>query len=112
MGAVQVTDDRGFGADWTTTVSAIQFITGSGTPLQTIPVSDAVYSINGPLQTAGSATFSTVAVTTLSGAPQPVVSATHVGGNTSASWDPLIEVRIPAGAVAGQYTSTVTHSVS
>ncbi|HEY4991302.1 MAG TPA: putative Ig domain-containing protein [Nakamurella sp.] len=111
LGVIQVTDNRGFGANWATTVSAIEFSTGSGTPLETIPVSDASYTISSPLQTTGSATFTATAATTLSGTPQPVVSATSVQGNTTATWNPLIEVHVPASAVAGPYTSTITHSV-
>ncbi len=112
LGTVQVTDDRGFGADWTATVSATGFTTGSGTAPETIPASDAYYDITGFGSTTGSATFSTAPETNLSGDPQPVVSATTVGGDTSATWDPLINVNVPAAAIAGQYTATIVHSVS
>jgi len=50
--------------------------------------------------------------TNLSGDPQAVVSATNVGGETSATWDPLIDVHVPENAIAGQYTATIVHSVS
>jgi hypothetical protein len=43
--------------------------------------------------------------------PAPVVSATNVHGNTSATWNPLIQVSTPGAAVAGSYTATITHSV-
>jgi uncharacterized repeat protein (TIGR01451 family) len=112
LGTVQVTDNRGFGADWTVTVSASGFVTGNGTAPETIPVSDVFYDITGFGSTTGSAVFSTVPDTDLSGDPQSVVSATDVGGDTSASWDPLIDVRVPATVVEGQYTATIVHSVS
>jgi large repetitive protein len=112
LGTVQVTDNRGFGADWTATVSATGFTTGNGTAPETIPAGDAFYDITGFGSTTGSATFSTVPDTNLSGSPQPVVSAANVGGDTSASWDPLIDVHVPAAAVGGQYTATIVHSVS
>jgi hypothetical protein len=51
-------------------------------------------------------------VTSLSGDPQPIVSATNVGGTTSATWDPLIDVSVPPTAIVGQYTATIVHSVS
>src|SRR4029077_6720259 len=38
--AVQVTDNRGFGADWTATVSSTGFATGTGTQAETIPAED------------------------------------------------------------------------
>ena len=112
LGTVQVIDNRGFGADWTATVSATGFTTGNGTAPETIPASDAYYDITGLGSTTGSATFSTVPATNLSGDPQPVVRATNVGGASSATWDPLIGVHVPAAAVAGQYTATIVHSVS
>jgi hypothetical protein len=112
LGTVQVTDTRGFGADWTATVSATGFTTGNGTAPETIPASDAFYDITGFGSTTGSATFSVVPETNLSEDPQPVVSATNVGGDTSANWDPLIDVRVPATAIGGQYTATIVHSVS
>jgi choice-of-anchor A domain-containing protein/uncharacterized repeat protein (TIGR01451 family) len=110
LGTVQVLDNRGFGADWTVTVSATGFTTGNGT--DTIPASDADYDITGFGSTTGSATFRTEPQTNLSGDPQPVVSATNVGGTTSATWDPMIDVSVPASAIVGQYTATIVHSVS
>ena len=112
LGTVQVIDNRGFGADWTATVSATEFTTGNGTAPETIPASDAYYDITGFGSTTGSANFSTAPETILSGDPQPVVSATNVGGVTSATWDPLIDVNVPTTAIVGQYTATIVHSVS
>ncbi len=111
LGTVQVTDNRGFGADWTATVSATGFTTGNGTAPQTIPASDAYYDITGG-STTGPATFSTAPETNLSGDPQPVVSATSVGVATSATWYSMIDVNVPATAIVGQYTATIVHSVS
>ena len=33
-------------------------------------------------------------------------------GNNSASWNPTLIANVPAGAVAGTYTGTITHSVA
>ena len=41
-----------------------------------------------------------------------MVTATNVAGNTTASWNPLINIQVPASAVGGTYTATITHSVS
>jgi hypothetical protein len=35
-----------------------------------------------------------------------------VAGNTTVSWDPTIGVNVPANAISGGYTATITHSVS
>ena len=112
LGSVQVTDNRGFGASWTATVSATAFTTGGGTAAETIPAADAVYDISALSQTTGPATFASVPATTLTAAPQAVVTATNVGGNTFAAWTPVIVVSVPPTAVAGAYAATITHSVS
>ena len=112
LGTVQVTDDRGFGASWTATVSASSFATGAGTPAETIPAADAQYVIDALSTATGPATFTPAPTTQLSASPQPVVNATNVAGNTTVTWDPTIKVTIPGSAVAGAYTATITHSVS
>ena len=112
LGTVQVTDDRGFGADWTATVSSTGFATGTGTQAETIPAADAQYLIAALAEAIGPASFTPVPVTQLSASPQPVVSATNVSGNTTVSWDPTIQVSVPSTAISGDYTATITHSVS
>ena len=112
LGTVQVTDDRGFGADWTATVASTGFATGTGTPAETIPAADAQYLIGALAEAVGPATFTPVPAIQLSAEPQAVVSATNVAGNTSVSWDPTIEVSVPDSAIGGDYTATITHSVS
>ena len=112
LGTVQVTDNRGFGAGWTATVSSTSFATGGGTPAETIPVSNASYNITALSQATGPATFTPVPVTQLSTAPQPVVSASNVTGNTTVTWNPIITVTVPPSAIVGPYTATITHSVS
>ncbi|MGD0608019.1 MAG: hypothetical protein ABSA53_31080, partial [Streptosporangiaceae bacterium] len=111
LGTVSVTDDRGFGASWTATAGASAFTTGAGTPHEIIPAANAAYAITALSQATGSASFAFTPLTTLSTAPQAVVSTTNVGGNTTATWNPLIQVSVPATAIAGPYTGTITHSV-
>ncbi len=112
LGTTQVTDDRGFGASWTVTVSATPFTTGGGTEAETIPPANVTYTITGLSQATGTATFTTTPATTLTTTPQDIVTATNVGGNTTATWNPQIQVTIPPSAIAGQYTATITQSVS
>jgi hypothetical protein len=59
----------------------------------------------------GSATVVGSTESTLSTAG-PAQTATIVGGNNTATWDPTIAVTIPANALAGTYNSSITHSVS
>jgi large repetitive protein len=112
LGTVQVTDDRGFGAGWTVTVSATGFATGTGTPAETIPAAAARYLIAGLGSATGSATFTPVPSTRLSATPKTVVTATNVNGNTTVTWNPIINIKIPGSAIGGTYTATITQSVS
>ncbi len=112
LGTVAVTDQRGFGADWTAAVSSTDFATGGGSAAETIPVGNAVYTITGLSSATGHATFQVAPPVGLSGSPQAVVSATNVAGNTAVSWNPRIQVAVPGGAVGGVYSATIVHSVS
>ena len=84
----------------------------AGGPTLTIPVTDATYAISGLSTATGPATFGYVPQVGLSGNPQGVVSATNVNGNTNVSWNPVIHVAVPGGAIGGNYSGTIVHSVS
>lgn len=111
LGAVTVTDDRALlSATWTVTVSSSDFTTGGSTPAETIPATDVGYD-PGTVTTTGTVTATSTPVT-LSGTAQPVEVGTAGVGDNTASWDPTVAVAVPASAVGGTYTGTVTHSVS
>jgi hypothetical protein len=101
LGTVQVTDGRGFGADWTTAVSSSDFTINGGGPAETIPVGDASYAISGLATATGPATFGYVPEVGLTPNPQDVVDATNVDGNTTVIWNPVVQVAVPGGAVGG-----------
>lgn len=108
LGTVTVTDSRGGTAGWAATASAVDF---------TGPQSISVSAANSSSYDAGTATVTgtaTVANTNLD-ALYPggaVQTATGVSGINTATWNPTISVTVPANALAGTYSSTVTHSVS
>ena len=111
LGAVTVTDDRAaLAATWTVTASSTDFTTGAGAGAETIPATDVTYN-PGTISTTGTIT-TTGTIRTLSGTPQTVVAGTAGIGNNTASWDPAIGIHVPAAAVNGTYTGTITHSVS
>jgi hypothetical protein len=111
LGAVTVTDDRALlSASWTTTASASDWTTGSGTPSETIPATDVGYD-PGSITTTGTITATGTPIT-LSGTAAPVVTGTSGVGDNTASWDPVLSVAVPAAAVGGTYTGTLTQSVS
>jgi large repetitive protein len=112
LGIVQVTDERAGLAGWTATTSATDFSTGDGRPAELVPAADVLYLISGFTSTTDSATFTRTPETGLSGTAQAVVTATNVNGDNSAAWNPVIQVSVPSGTVAGTYSATITHSVA
>jgi hypothetical protein len=111
LGTVQVTDNRALlNASWTVTASASDFTTGTGTAAETIDIDNANYN-PGPVATTGTITV-TPSDITMSNSPQTVMAASAGNGDNTASWNPTISVFVPAAAVTGTYTATLTHSVS
>ncbi|HEV7707015.1 MAG TPA: hypothetical protein VGP16_02360 [Asanoa sp.] len=111
IGPVQVNDARGLlVAAWTATVSSTAFHTGGGTPSETIGSDKATY-------TPGVFTIVTGLPVPLPGLPGTLASprtaytATAAGVN-AVSWNPTLSIALPAAAVAGTYSGTVTHSVA
>jgi hypothetical protein len=108
---ITVTDDRAaLNAAWTVTVAATDWTTGGGTAPETIPAGDATYD-PGTITTTGDVTTAGSSIT-LSNSPQTVVSASDIDGDNTATWSAAVDVAVPAEAVSGTYTDTLTHSVS
>lgn len=119
LGAVQVTDQRGLlVSTWTTTVTSTAFTTGGATAAETIPVSAVKYASGPTTATTGVGVFTpgqanTAAAATLTSTTGLNAMQLTLGvGNNSATWNPTLVVAVPAAAVAGTYTGTVTHSVA
>ncbi|WP_067173583.1 hypothetical protein [Microtetraspora niveoalba] len=119
LGSVQVADERAIlTATWVATVVAATggFTTGGGTAAETIPNTDVLYWSGPATATTGTGTF--VPGQANAGAAQSLdiartaFSKTTGSGMNSATWNPTIEVNVPASAVGGTYTGTVNHSVA
>jgi hypothetical protein len=111
LGTVVVTDDRALlSASWTVTASSSDWTTGGGTPSETIPATDVGYD-PGSITTTGTITATGTPIT-LANATAPVVTGTAGVGDNTASWDPDVSVAVPASAVGGTYTGTISQSVS
>jgi hypothetical protein len=111
LGTVTVTDNRALlAASWTATANSTDWTTGGGTGNETIPAGDVVYD-PGTVNKTGTITVNPSTIT-LSSTAQTVVAATAGVGNNTAAWDPNLEVSVPAAAVGGAYSGTVTDSVS
>ena len=112
LGTVTVTDDRAaLDAVWTATASATSFTTGTATTAETIPATDLDYAPGTITVISGTVTTDGLPIT-MSNAAQPVVDATNIEGDNQVSWNPLITVHIPANAVTGEYSGTISESVS
>ncbi|HEV3169253.1 MAG TPA: hypothetical protein VGZ32_02895 [Actinocrinis sp.] len=118
LGSVQVTDSRAVNpAAWTASVTSTDF-TNAAVTADTIPATDVNYWSGPTTATAGSGTFTPGQP--LSGGQAPLnnttpltaMSLTGGAGSNSASWNPTLVVNVPAAAVAGTYSGTVTHSVA
>ena len=111
VGTTTVTDDRALlSASWNADASATDFTTAGGTTPEIIPATDVDYA-PGTITTTGTITATPTEIT-LDGEPQTVVTGTAGVGNNTASWSPTMAVAVPAQAVNGTYTGTLTQSVS
>jgi hypothetical protein len=108
LGNVTVTDNRGGTAGWTATASATDF-TGPQT-ISTSTYGLVVYTASQATVT-GAATVTPSTESTLYPGGR-VQDATDVNGSNTATWDPTIAVTVPANALAGTYSTSITHSVS
>lgn len=110
LGEVTVTDAVGGTAGWgiSAAVTPFSLTVAEGADAVEIPVTDATYTV-GTIATEGTVTATPATDIVLDGATA-VVTGTATGVNT-ATWNPTISVPIPAGALSGTYTSTVTHSI-
>jgi len=108
LGNVEVTDNRAGTAGWTASVSATDF-TGPQT-ISTTAFGLVVYTAPQATVT-GTATVTPSTESSLYPGGR-VQDATNVNGSNTATWDPTIAVTIPANALAGTYSTSITHSVS
>jgi hypothetical protein len=111
LGTVTVTDLRALLATyWGATAAASTFVTGGGTGNQVVAASAVTYT-PGTVTTTGTVTATPTTIT-MSSIAQTVVAGTSASGNNTASWNPTIAVVVPAQAVGGTYTGTITQSVA
>lgn len=109
LGQVVVRDARGAsaGSGWVASAVSTPFTSESG---PAIPAAAVGYTA-GRIGRVGTATYAANDPTDLSRLT-PVVTASEITGNNTATWNPTISVTIPGGMPAGVYAGTITHSVS
>jgi len=108
LGMVTVTDGRGGTTGWVVTAVANDFA-GPENISVSAPGSSSYHAP--PATVVGTAEVAGTDMPNLY-PPAPVQTATGVVGVNTASWNPTISVTIPAGAPAGVYSTTLTHSVA
>jgi hypothetical protein len=108
MGQVQVNDARSAiaGSGWVASAISTAFTPPSGPAIAASAVSYAA----GAITKVGTATYTANDPPDLTGVA-PVVTATGITGDNSATWNPMINVLVPGGMVAGVYSAMITHSV-
>lgn len=116
LGTVKVDDGRLVLANWTATASATNFVTGGGSAAETIAKSRLSYWSGPATATTGVGVRVPGQLTAANAVslanPVTAFALQAVVLGTSTSWNPTIVVAVPAGAVAGTYTGTVTHPVA
>ena len=108
LGQVQVTDARSAaaGSGWVASVISTAFTPTGGPAI----AASAVSYTAGAITQVGTATYTANDPSGLAGVA-PVVTATGITGDNSATWNPTISVNVPGGMAAAVYFATITHSV-
>jgi len=117
LGTVSVSDNRGLlSGGWTSSVTSSHFTTGAGTAAETIVAGNVSYWSGAATATSGLGSLLGSQLTSVLAVVVNAVQTAFTGGsllgNNSASWNPTLIVTIPASAVVGTYTGTVTHTVA
>lgn len=107
IGSCAVTDARALAsASWTVTAAETNFASGPST----IPAGAAAYTV-GTVTTTGTITTTPTNITLGTTALTVLTGSAGVGNNT-ATWNPTLALAVPASAVGGTYTGTLTQSVA
>jgi hypothetical protein len=106
LGVVTVSDTRGGATTWTASVISSAFTPAAGpaVPGASITYDAGTITTLGPIVPVGGVFSNLTGVV-------PVVTGTSTGPS-SANWNPLISIAIPANLQPGHYTATITHSVA
>jgi hypothetical protein len=105
LGSVTVNDGLGGTAGWVASVTASDFVDGA----LSIPLTGAATYSSVQTAVTGTVAVDYTDSTTLAAVTE-IATATASGVN-SATWTPSLTVTVPAGTLAGNYGSSVVHSV-
>jgi hypothetical protein len=105
LGDTTVTDPRGVETGWIVTTSSTSFLNGA----TTITPADVAYA-SGAVAETGTVDVATTDLEDMTVAT--AVATATASGNNIATWNPTLTVTLPASALAGTYTGTITTSVA
>lgn len=109
LGSVTVTDGLGGIAGWSASVTASDFVDDDESRVNSIPLTGAAtYSA---VQTAVTGDVAVVYDESTDLNSVVEIAVAIASGVNSATWNPTLTVTVPAGTLAGDYTSSVVHSV-
>jgi hypothetical protein len=116
LGTVRVTASGLVVPSFVAMVASTDFTTGAGTAPETISKASISYwsgpvTASSGLQTAVPGQLTAVQAQPLSSS-RTAFSSTGLVLSISTSWNPTVVVSVPAAAIAGPYTGTITHSVA
>lgn len=116
LGTVTVTASGLVAPSFAASVTATNLITGGATAAETIPKASISYwsgpaTASSGAQTAVPGQLTALTATDLS-VSRTAFSSTGLVLSISTSWRPTVILTIPAAAVTGSYTGTITHSVA
>lgn len=106
LGAVDISDTRGSTAGWVISAASTTFVDGAGS------ISTGVSYNSGAATSTGTVTAGSAGVVGLTTVAATVATGTLASGNNTASYTPNLTVSLPADALAGSYSGTVTTSVA
>jgi hypothetical protein len=117
LGTITIQDGRALlHGGWTGTVSSSHFTTGGQTAAEPVAATNVAYWSGAATATLGLTTLAGIQLTPRAAVAintaRTAFTAGSLVGNNSASWNPTLIVTIPAAAVVGTYTGTVTHTVA
>ena len=117
LGSITASGSGLLGVQVTASVSCSDFKTGSGTAAETISKTDVYYwsgpaTVTGLLASVSAGQPTSADQVSCATSQQAVWAGAGLGLlSVSTSWNPTIVIHLPAGAVKGTYTGTITHAV-
>jgi len=111
IAGVEITDARAITGVWAVSVNATAFTNVAAPDDATSMAAAAITYTLGAVTAEGAPVITNVTPDVVLTAVDAEVATATVAGNNSALWTAGLSIAVPAGALAGTYSTTITHSV-